>query len=217
MVAAYGMPSSMWVAWFSPSVRRSRMTAHEASLEIVDSMPCFLKSPSSCAMTIDEQSVSAMMPMRILGVSGASEAHAPPLHRAGTPASSAVATDAPRNSRRLSRIRSPPPENRKGAVPRLQASAPLCVRRLSQPRAAGAEVHRLCHVPAAERARRASTAKPTYATRIVERRAAGCRVSKQPGAGCRFSWQQLERRDLAATLSSGYPRAASKEDGHVQH
>ena len=50
------------------------MTAHDASFEIVDSIPCFLKRPSSCAMTIDEQSVSAMMPKRILGVSGASEA-----------------------------------------------------------------------------------------------------------------------------------------------
>ena len=68
------MPRSMWVAWFSPSVRRSRITAHDASFEIVDSMPCFLKSPSSCAMTMDEQSVSAMMPMRTFGVSGASDA-----------------------------------------------------------------------------------------------------------------------------------------------
>ena len=74
MVAAYGMPSSRWVAWFSPSVRRSRMTAHDASLDIVDSMPCFLNRPSSCAMTIDEQSVSAMMPMRTFDVSGASDA-----------------------------------------------------------------------------------------------------------------------------------------------
>jgi hypothetical protein len=50
------------------------MTAHDASLETVDSMPCFLNSPSSWAMTIDEQSVSAMMPMRIFGVSGPSAA-----------------------------------------------------------------------------------------------------------------------------------------------
>jgi len=68
------MPRSKCVAWFSPSVRRSRITAHEASLEIVDSMPCFLNRPSSWAMTIDEQSVSAMIPMRTFDVSGASEA-----------------------------------------------------------------------------------------------------------------------------------------------
>ena len=61
------------------------MTAHEASLEIVDSMPCFLNRPSSCAMTIDEQSVSAMMPMRTFGVSGPSCAYAPPAQPAAIP------------------------------------------------------------------------------------------------------------------------------------
>jgi hypothetical protein len=50
------------------------MTAHEASFEMVDSMPCFLKRPSSCAITMVEQSVRAMMPKRILGVSGPSAA-----------------------------------------------------------------------------------------------------------------------------------------------
>ena len=64
----------MCVAWFSPSDSRSRMTAHEASFEIVDSIPYFLKTWSSWAITIDEQSVSAMMPMRIFGCSGASVA-----------------------------------------------------------------------------------------------------------------------------------------------
>ena len=73
-VDAYGMPSSMCVAWFSPRVRRSRITAHDASFEIVDSMPCFLNRPSSWAMTIDAQSVSAIMPNRICGVSGPSSA-----------------------------------------------------------------------------------------------------------------------------------------------
>jgi len=68
------MPSRRCVAWFSPSERRSRITAHEASLEIVDSMPYFLKRPSSCAITMVEQSVSAMMPKRILDVSGPSAA-----------------------------------------------------------------------------------------------------------------------------------------------
>jgi hypothetical protein len=33
-----------------------------AAFQIVDSIPCFLKSPSPCAVTIDEQSVSAMIP-----------------------------------------------------------------------------------------------------------------------------------------------------------
>src|SRR5215510_9214459 len=33
IVDAYGVPISMCVAWFSPSERRSRMTAHEASFE----------------------------------------------------------------------------------------------------------------------------------------------------------------------------------------
>ncbi len=43
IVEAIGMPMSMWVAWFSPSESLSRMTAHDASLETVDSMPNFLK------------------------------------------------------------------------------------------------------------------------------------------------------------------------------
>jgi hypothetical protein len=83
----------MCVAWFSPSVSLSRITAHDASFEIVDSMPCFLKSPSSCAMTIDAQSVSAMIPKRICGVSGPSAAHAPPTQPRGMPASSAATAD----------------------------------------------------------------------------------------------------------------------------
>ena len=43
MVEASGMPSSMCVAWFSPSVSLSRMTAHEASFETMELMPNFLK------------------------------------------------------------------------------------------------------------------------------------------------------------------------------
>ena len=74
MVEAKGMPNSMCVAWFSPSVSVSRIAAQDASFEIVESMPYFLNRPSSWAMTIDEQSVSAMMPKRILVVSGASAA-----------------------------------------------------------------------------------------------------------------------------------------------
>src|SRR5437899_2057440 len=85
------MPSSMWVAWFSPRVRRSRMTAHDASFESVDSMPYFLKSPSSCAITIDEQSVRAMMPILTFGVSGPSAAYTPPAQPVGSPAKRAAA------------------------------------------------------------------------------------------------------------------------------
>ena len=74
MLDENGMPKSMWVAWFSPNVSLSRIAAHDASFEIIDSMPCFLKSPSSWAMTMDEQSVRAMMPKRIFFVSGPSAA-----------------------------------------------------------------------------------------------------------------------------------------------
>ena len=38
----------------------------------VELMPYFLNNPFSCAMTIGEQSVSAMMPNFIFAVSGAS-------------------------------------------------------------------------------------------------------------------------------------------------
>jgi hypothetical protein len=52
-------------------------------------------------MTIDEQSVSAMIPMRTFGVSGASDAYTPPAQPAGTPAVSAAAALTFKNSRRL--------------------------------------------------------------------------------------------------------------------
>jgi len=100
IVAAYGIPSSMCVAWFSPSVRRSQITAHDASFEIVDSMPYFLKSPSSWAITIDEQSVRAMMPILTFGASGPSPPYRPPAQPPGTPARSAAALVL-RNSRRV--------------------------------------------------------------------------------------------------------------------
>src|SRR5258705_5851615 len=93
----------MCVAWFSPSVRRSRMTAHDASFEIVDSMPYFLKSPSSWAITIDEQSVRAMMPILTFGVSGPSAAYTPPAQPVGNPASSAAAPVVSRNVLRVTR------------------------------------------------------------------------------------------------------------------
>src|SRR5678815_1357834 len=43
IVEASGMPISMCVAWFSPSDSLSRITAHDASFEITDSIPNFLK------------------------------------------------------------------------------------------------------------------------------------------------------------------------------
>ena len=74
IVEAKGMPKSMCVAWFSPRVNRSRITAQDASFEMIDSIPCFLNKPNSCAITIDEQSVKAMIPNRTLVVSGPSAA-----------------------------------------------------------------------------------------------------------------------------------------------
>jgi hypothetical protein len=72
IVEASGMPISMCVAWFSPMFILSRMTAHEASLETTEVMPNFLKNPSSWAITIGAQSVSAIIPNRTLTVSGES-------------------------------------------------------------------------------------------------------------------------------------------------
>ena len=48
------------------------MAAQFAPLATTELMPYFLKNPFSCAMTIGEQSVSAMMPNFICDVSGAS-------------------------------------------------------------------------------------------------------------------------------------------------
>src|SRR6266851_9433697 len=62
IVEANGMPISMCVAWFSPIDSLSRITAQDASFEITESMPYFLNSPNSCPITMEEQSVSAMMP-----------------------------------------------------------------------------------------------------------------------------------------------------------
>src|SRR6478735_401151 len=71
IVEARGMPSSMCVAWMSPFDSESRMAAQLAPLAMVALMPYFLKKPFSCAMTMGEQSVSAIMPKRRSGVSGA--------------------------------------------------------------------------------------------------------------------------------------------------
>ena len=43
IVEASGMPISMCVAWLSPIDSLSRMTAHDASFEMIDSIPNCLK------------------------------------------------------------------------------------------------------------------------------------------------------------------------------
>src|SRR6478735_8018777 len=72
MVEANGMPSSMWVAWMSPLDSESRMAAQLAPLVTVELIPYFLNRPFSWAMMMGEQSVRAMMPKLMFGVSGAS-------------------------------------------------------------------------------------------------------------------------------------------------
>src|SRR5258708_2419169 len=76
IVEASGMPMSMWVAWIEPVERLSRMAAQLAPFVTVELTPYFLKKPFSCAMTMGEQSVSAIMPKLRSATSGASEAGA---------------------------------------------------------------------------------------------------------------------------------------------
>jgi hypothetical protein len=71
-VEAMGMPISMCVAWMSPLEIASRTAAQLACFTTVELMPYFLKNPFSCAMTMGEQSVSAMMPKRMSATSGVS-------------------------------------------------------------------------------------------------------------------------------------------------
>jgi hypothetical protein len=71
-VLAIGIPMSMCVAWMVPLERLSRMAAQFAPLVTVDSMPYFLNNPFSCAITMGEQSVRAIMPKFSAAVSGAS-------------------------------------------------------------------------------------------------------------------------------------------------
>ncbi len=70
MVEAIGMPISMCVACISPVDSESRMAAQLAPLLTVESMPYFLKRPFSCAMTMGEQSVRAIIPNFIAATSG---------------------------------------------------------------------------------------------------------------------------------------------------
>ena len=103
MVEASGMPMSMCVAWIDPLERLSRIAAQFAPFVMVELIPYFLKNPFSCAITMGEQSVSAIIPKFILGASGASVALAAVAaherlpsadHNAAVPA---VATARPRN------------------------------------------------------------------------------------------------------------------------
>jgi hypothetical protein len=55
----------------SPFESESRIAAQLAPFTTVELMPYFLNSPRSCAMTIGEQSVSAIMPKRRSATSGA--------------------------------------------------------------------------------------------------------------------------------------------------
>src|SRR5882672_9125985 len=57
-----------------PVERLSRMAAQLAPFVTVELMPYFLKKPFSWAMTMGEQSVSAIMPKLRSDVSGASDA-----------------------------------------------------------------------------------------------------------------------------------------------
>src|SRR6202022_2841894 len=61
----------------SPLLRASRIAAQLAPLLIVELIPYFRKRPFSCAMTMGELSVSAIIPNFKSDVSGASLAHAP--------------------------------------------------------------------------------------------------------------------------------------------
>src|SRR5262245_49484162 len=89
-----------------PLLRLSRIAAQFAPLVTVEAIPYFLNKPFSCAITIGEQSVSAIMPKFIVAVSGASLAYAVPIQPLGRPASNAVRvapfTALPRKSRRES-------------------------------------------------------------------------------------------------------------------
>src|SRR4051812_28083004 len=72
MVDPSGMPISMCVPWIDPVERLSRIAAQFAPFVTVELIPNFLNSPFSCAITMGEQSVSAIMPKLMLGVSGPS-------------------------------------------------------------------------------------------------------------------------------------------------
>ena len=72
MVEASGMPMSMCVACSEPLERLSRIAAQLAPFVTLELTPYFLKKPFSWAITMGEQSVSAIMPKFTSGASGAS-------------------------------------------------------------------------------------------------------------------------------------------------
>src|SRR5438445_294729 len=88
----------------SPLLKLSRIAAQFAPLLTIELIPYFLSRPFSCAMTIGEQSVSAIMPNFTVAVSGASLANAVPTQPFGRPANNAVRVAPlaalPRNARR---------------------------------------------------------------------------------------------------------------------
>src|SRR3954463_5894284 len=114
IVEAMGIPMSMWVAWMSPFARASRMAAQLAPLLTVELMPYFLKNPFSCAMTMGEHSVSAIMPNLRSFTSGPSFGESVPGVEPATggaaafesqppirPAPASPVTDVDKNRRRL--------------------------------------------------------------------------------------------------------------------
>ena len=102
IVEAMGMPRSMCVAWMSPLESESRMAAQLAPFTMVALMPYFLKKPFSCAITMGEQSVSAIMPNRRSGVSGRSAS--PTMAGAATASALSLAPIYIRLPRRLRRV-----------------------------------------------------------------------------------------------------------------
>ena len=116
IVEAIGMPISMCVAWMSPFDSASRIAAQLAPLLTVELMPYFLNRPFSWAITMGEQSVSAMMPNLRSGVSGASLA--PAAHPARVPSQAAppTAPAAPVDFRNLLRLIRP---GRVGDMPQI--------------------------------------------------------------------------------------------------
>src|SRR3954467_2638543 len=62
IVEAMGIPVSMCVLWMSPFESESRMAPQLAPFTTVELMPYFLNRPFSWAITMGEQSVSAIVP-----------------------------------------------------------------------------------------------------------------------------------------------------------
>src|SRR4051794_3078901 len=87
----------------SPLESESRMAAQFAPFETVDWIPYFLNKPFSCAITMGELSVSAMIPNLSWLTSGPSLADNPPAQPRGNPAqrlAREIPAVAPRNWRR---------------------------------------------------------------------------------------------------------------------